>query len=229
VLRLSPPFGLLVLSSSVGGLSHALSFVSNNISVRASIVTAYDSGHTYEVTAGVGQFNGSYVPRYLEKIKAVEPSYRYQVVPSTILAASYSLVWNSLHVINGAPIECASCDAYLLTGGVILTTPFIPEGYDKYPLVNIDNAPATQVQFERGMAKADGFQDENCSVYGGSGNITLGMKVCINKSKAAEGSYVAGESTAKVCRSLADLIQDCTSAKTEQQIMHALNLAHSPT
>jgi hypothetical protein len=157
-------------------------------------VTAYDSGHTYDVTAGVGQFNGSYVTRYLEAIKAVEPSYKYQVVPSTVLATSYSMVWNSLHVISGAPIGCASCDAYLLSGGVTLTTPWIPQGFDSYPLVNVDNAPASQVQFERGMAKTDGFSDENCSLYGGTGNIKLGMKVCINKSKASEGSYVAGMS-----------------------------------
>ncbi|KAF2729382.1 hypothetical protein EJ04DRAFT_475754 [Polyplosphaeria fusca] len=162
------------------------------IFVRASVMTAYDTGYTYDVTAGVGQFNGSYVPRYLEKIKAVEPSYRFQIVPSTILAWSYSLVWNSLHVISGTPIDCKDCDAYLLTGGVIMTTPWLPEGYDRYPLVNIDKAPATQVQFKRGMDSSDGFTDENCSTYGSSGNITLGMKVCINKSKASPGSYVAG-------------------------------------
>ncbi|KAF2470127.1 uncharacterized protein BDR25DRAFT_152192, partial [Lindgomyces ingoldianus] len=159
--------------------------------IKATVVTAYDPVFTYKVTAGVGQFNGSYVSRYLDMLKNVTAEYPYQIVPYSVLQGVSSLVGNSMHVINAPKIDCPECDSYLLTGGVIMTTPWYPTGYSSYPLVNIDKVPASQIQFRRGMNSTDSFQDEDCDIYG-SKSFLIGIKVCVSKSKSYPGSIVAG-------------------------------------
>ncbi|KAF2267579.1 hypothetical protein CC78DRAFT_591957 [Lojkania enalia] len=159
--------------------------------IRASVVIAYDSGFTYDVTAGVGQFNASLLGPFFSMLKNIVPEYSHQIVPSTILSTTYSLIGNSMHVTNTQSVDCDDCDSYLLNGGVVSTTPWFPEGYNEYPLANIEDVPTTQVQFRRWMSEEDGFTDENCSTYGAEGFL-IGMKVCVSNSNAYPGSITAG-------------------------------------
>ncbi|KAF2122772.1 hypothetical protein BDV96DRAFT_639340 [Lophiotrema nucula] len=159
--------------------------------IRASVITAYDVTQTYDVTAGVGQFNGSYVSSYLDMLKGINPEYNYTIVPSEHLLNSYSLVGSSMHSMSVHPTSCQTCDSYLLPGGIYMTTPWPPEGHEEYPLIDINDAPALRVDFERGMDAKDGFTDEDCSTYG-SPPFLIGIKLCVSKSNAFPGSLVAG-------------------------------------
>jgi hypothetical protein len=169
----------------------ALNTVFDEIPVKTSVVVAYDSVTEYNVTAGVGQFNGTYIPRSIEQFHNITPEYPYQIVPFSAISSVYSLVGNSIYTTNARPISCDSCDSYLLTGGVIMATPWIPSGYEAYPLVNIDKLPAIQVQFKRTMNDTETFQDDDCDVFGRTGFL-IGIKMCVAKSKTLPGSMIAG-------------------------------------
>ncbi|ORY14471.1 hypothetical protein BCR34DRAFT_560515, partial [Clohesyomyces aquaticus] len=159
--------------------------------IKASVITAYDPVFEYDVTAGVGQFDGSYISKSMENLKNVSPGYPFQIVPFSVIATVYSLVSNSMLAINAAPINCDGCDSYLLTGGVMSATPWVPTGYDAYPLVNIERIPASHIQFRGGMSQEDAFRNEDCDVYG-SGGFLIGIKMCVAKSRAFPGSIAAG-------------------------------------
>lgn len=65
--------------------------------VRTQLVVVYDSVNSYNVTAGVGQFNGSYIPEYLKQFQDTNDGYTLSVLPySTTLTAS-NLVVNPMH------------------------------------------------------------------------------------------------------------------------------------
>lgn len=163
----------------------------NEEQVKASIVTAYDQVHEYDVTAGVGQFDGLYIPRYMEMLKNISDGYRPQIVPFSVLSTVYSLVENPMYATNTAPLGCDGCDSYLLTGGVFLATPWMPTDYDAYPLVNIERIQAIQLEYNGWMSQADGFRNEDCDTYGSKGFL-IGMKMCIADSRAYPGSIIAG-------------------------------------
>lgn len=172
-------------------INKCLDLFANEQPVKASIVTAYDQVHEYNVTAGVGQFDGSYIPRYMEMLKNLSDGYRPQIVPFSVLSTVYSLVGNPMYGTNTAPLECDGCDSYLLTGGVFLATPWMPTGYDAYPLVNIDRIQAIQLEFKGWMSEEDGFRNEDCDIYGSKGFL-IGIKMCIANSKTYPGSIIAG-------------------------------------
>ncbi|KAF4609463.1 hypothetical protein G7Y89_g15853 [Cudoniella acicularis] len=66
--------------------------------IRAvSLATSFDPIYKYNVTAGVGQFNGSYVISYLQHLQDLEPDYPYIILPYNMLAIAYNLVGNSMH------------------------------------------------------------------------------------------------------------------------------------
>lgn len=73
----------------------------------------------------------------------------------------------------------------------MMATPWIPNGYDAYPLVNIDKLPAIQVQFKRTMNDTESFLDGDCTVFGRTGFV-IGIKMCVAKSKSLPGSMIAG-------------------------------------
>ncbi|PVH96288.1 hypothetical protein DM02DRAFT_688314 [Periconia macrospinosa] len=159
--------------------------------VRTSVVTAYDSVTEYNVTAGVGQFNGSLVPRAIERFRNTTPDYPYQILPFSTISSIYSLVGNSVYSTNAPPIDCEGCDSYLLTGGVIMTTSWMPAGFDAYPLVSVGKLPATQIQFRRTIPESESFQNEDCDVFGREGFL-IGIRMCVARSKVVPDSVIAG-------------------------------------
>lgn len=58
--------------------------------------------------------------------------------------------------------------------------------------VVIHDAPGTQVEFSEGLISGDSFLEEDCVVYGSNDNI-VGIYFCLAKSRAREGSLMAGK------------------------------------
>ncbi|KAI9766721.1 MAG: hypothetical protein M1840_006365 [Geoglossum simile] len=161
--------------------------------VKTTLATAHDPIHTYDATAGVGQFNGSYVKPFFEKLQNPNPEYRYRVMPYSIHAIVYNLVVNSLYSTVSPPINCEgrNCDSYLLTGGLIMATPLPPTIYPSYPLILIHDVPASQLEFRRGLSDEDTFSEGDCTVYGSEGFL-IGVRFCVANSRVAHGSLIAG-------------------------------------
>jgi hypothetical protein len=114
------------------------------------------------------------------------------------MAMSYTLVGNSKQASIAGAIDksCEStdspCDSYLFTGGLSMTTPWAPTDYSPYPLINIYNLPATQIEFKRVVSNSHVFSDSECAVYGSDGTL-VGVRFCISEDPQIYGSYLAGE------------------------------------
>lgn len=148
--------------------------------VNTSIVTVYDTVHTYNATAGVGPFNASLVEPFTRRLRASAPAYPYEIVPFTYLAAVYFLVVNPLISTVASPVvTCLAgnqCVSYLLSGGLEMVAPWMPSGYDRHSMVRIDNAPAVQLDFW-GPAD-DGFLETDCDDFGKTG-FNIGIRLCM--------------------------------------------------
>jgi hypothetical protein len=163
--------------------------------VDTDLTTAYITTGTYNVTAGVGVFNGSYVRPFINKFQELNPGYQYTVVPYSLLAIVRNLVVNPMHSIVTQPIQCntAVCDAYLLTGGLVMTTPWPPTTQAQSPMVIVDPAPATQIEFQRGIPRVDRFEEGDCDIFGGEG-VLIAMRLCVAKSRHHSGQLISGSS-----------------------------------
>ncbi|KAI0872377.1 hypothetical protein GGS24DRAFT_18477 [Hypoxylon argillaceum] len=148
-----------------------------------STLTVYDTATTYNVTAGVGPFNGSYVLPFIDYLNTDFPTYPYNY-----FAPLYSLVNNPQWATLVDPLYCSgeSCFSYLLSGGLLMTTPWMPLGYTNYPLVKIDNAPSIQMEFQQTPLV---FDSSDCSVFGGPG-VQIGIQLCL--ADKSEGTLLAG-------------------------------------
>ncbi|PMD53218.1 uncharacterized protein K444DRAFT_703764, partial [Hyaloscypha bicolor E] len=150
--------------------------------LKTELIIEYDPVHTYEVTAGVGAFNGSYVHSFLEGLQSSQPGYVHTIAPFILMAMSYNLVGNPMQATIAESINksCGStdspCDSDLFTGGLSMTTPWPPMGYSSYPLINIYNLPATQIEFTRGIKNSHSFSNSECAVYGSAG-VLVGVRL----------------------------------------------------
>ena len=127
-------------------------------------------------------------------LRNLDPGYKLQIVPYSILGIVYSLVVNPMHTLVSPPISCSGgdCDSYLLTGGLVMTTPWPPTNFTEHPVVEVYNATAIQIDFERGFRPGDSFLDAaDCSVFGAEGFL-IGIELCVAESQVARGSYIAG-------------------------------------
>ncbi|KAK3393850.1 hypothetical protein B0H63DRAFT_505672 [Podospora didyma] len=158
---------------------------------QIAFVTVYDKTFSYPVTAGVGPFNGSYVRPLLDFMRSLQPDYPYDTLPYSYYAAAYNLVGNQMFSTSSPAKDCPTndCYCYLLSGGIIYATPWIPQGYEQYPLVKLDNVPSVQVDFAP-MPIGHVFSDSDCDVFGQNG-IQVGVRVCVNYS-ASSGALNAG-------------------------------------
>ncbi|KIW23718.1 hypothetical protein, variant [Cladophialophora immunda] len=161
---------------------------------RTRLVVEYESVKTYNVTAGVGEFNGSYIPEYLQQFQDTNAGYNYSVLPYSTVVTASNLVVNPMHSTAIDPVICASgrvCHGYLMSGGLIMTTPWPPTDYPSYPVVTIRDAPSTQIDFVRGIHNDTFVDSEDCLVFGADGFL-IGIKFCLARSQSAPGSLFAG-------------------------------------
>ena len=174
----------LLLSAKLKRGSHFL--------VRTSFITVYDTAVSYNVTAGVGPFNGSLVRPFLSYVSSLSPEYPFKVIPYSYYAVVYNLVANSMFSTVAAPLGCHGerCAAYLLSGGVIMATPWIPAGNDSYPMVKLDMVPSMQLEFSGQRSLA--FEDQDCESFGAD-DTRIGIRLCVAADSASAGTIQAGK------------------------------------
>ncbi len=163
-------------------------------SVQTSVDVAYTPVYTYNITAGFGPFNGSYVGSYISQLQNLVPEYKFSVVPYTVFGVVYNLVVNPMHSLVSPPIQCQgiNCDSYLMTGGLLMSTPWPPVTHMDLPSIELYNVPGIQIEFERGLPQEDNFVDsDDCSVFGADGFV-IGIELCVAESKVNTGSMIAG-------------------------------------
>ncbi|KAF4967229.1 hypothetical protein FSARC_5208 [Fusarium sarcochroum] len=165
---------------------------------NTSLVTVYDTSHKYNVTAGVGPFNGSLVPPFMRYIQSLAPEYPYHVLPYTYYAAVYALVANPLvsTVIDSSTWQGDDCISYLLSGGLSMVAPWIPVGHEGYPMVKIDNVTSIQLDFTERVDA--GFKDTDCNMFGQKGTI-IGVRLCVAQGATGPGSLRAGKTVRCTC------------------------------
>ncbi|KAH9208078.1 hypothetical protein DL95DRAFT_312540 [Leptodontidium sp. 2 PMI_412] len=165
--------------------------------IKTSSRTEYYPVYTYEVTAGIGAFNGSYVLSFLDDLQNSQPGYNSTIVPFNLIAMSYNLVGNPMQATIAEPVDdsCGGvtnpCDSYLFTGGISMTTPWAPTDHPSSPLINIYDLPAVQFDFKRDIGNIHVFLDNECGLYGSDGTL-VGVRLCISEDTKRAGSYLAG-------------------------------------
>ncbi|EXJ61433.1 uncharacterized protein A1O5_11749 [Cladophialophora psammophila CBS 110553] len=176
------------------GLSSAVWISGVVLFARTQLKVVYDSVSTYNVTAGVGQFNGSYIPEYLQQYQQTNTGYEFVVLPYSTVVTASNLVVNPMHATAIDPATCEGgmvCNAYLISGGLIMTTPWPPTNYPLYPVVTIPGVPSLQVDFVRGIHNDTFIDSTDCQVFGQQGFL-IGIKFCLARSQSAVGSLFAG-------------------------------------
>jgi hypothetical protein len=163
----------------------------NDLTVNTTLVTVYDSRHRYDVTAGVGPFNGSLVRPFMKYIHSLAPDYPYNVLPYTYHAAVYALVANPLvsTLIETPSCQKSNCISYLLNGGLSMVAPWLPAGYEDYSMVKIDIVISVQLEFTK--TEDTHFKEADCDIYGGAGTV-IGIRVCVAPGRRGYGSLRAG-------------------------------------
>jgi hypothetical protein len=155
--------------------------------VKTSVITAYNQTDTFHVTAGTGQFNGSFVESFLESID--------NVVPYWALASTYNFVTNPLFSAPSRPISCprrgTQCDSYIFPGGTYLMYPQPSLQPTADSTIIIYDAPGTQIDFALGIDASDQFLSQDCIVYGND-NSLVAVEFCLAMSQASKGSILAG-------------------------------------
>ncbi|KAL3477565.1 hypothetical protein BJX99DRAFT_257378 [Aspergillus californicus] len=181
----------LVLTFAIW-ISNIVLFANTSIGVK------YGSVFDYQVTAGVGQFNGSYVRPYVQLLQDRNPNYPWTIVPYSMQAIVYNLVINPIHSIGSTPSpvsECTEddprCDSYLLPGGLFTATPWPPTNHPEAPMIQMVDVPSCQVDFKAGLNEADAFLGEDCTVFGANATLAS-IKFCVSKSRTVNGSFAAG-------------------------------------
>ena len=161
---------------------------------RTQLVVVYESVMSYNVAAGVGQFNGSYVAEYLKQFQDIDSGYNYVVLPYSTLVTASNLIVNTMHSTAIDPVTCEDtrvCQSYLLSGGLIMTTPWPPINFTSYPVITIHNVPSIQIDFARGVYNDTFIDTRDCAVFGKAG-FTIGMKFCLARSNSTVGSLISG-------------------------------------
>lgn len=161
---------------------------------KTRLQLVYEPVKSYNVTAGVGQFNGSYISSYLQQYQNTNEGYAYTVLPYSNMIAASNLVVNPMQSTTIEPVTCEPdrlCQGYLISGGLMMATPWPPRDCPSCSAVTIQNVPALQVDYVHGIHN-DTFEDaEDCSTFGGNGYL-IGIKFCLAKSQSTAGALFAG-------------------------------------
>lgn len=153
----------------------------------------YQSRHSYDAAAGVGTFDGSLVGSYIQNLQQMQPDYPLKIMPYSTQAIVYNLLTNSLYTVVHPPVKCtkSSCQSFLMSGGTMLTTPWIPPGYTDPDVVVVKNTMCRQFDFQKGNFAENAFEDADCELY--SDNFTMiAMKFCVRRSSAGGNALAAG-------------------------------------
>ncbi|KAL3493909.1 hypothetical protein BJX62DRAFT_234763 [Aspergillus germanicus] len=154
----------------------------------------YESVSDYEATAGVGQFNSSYVSEYIGNLQAREGEYPYTIVPYWMQAIVNNLVTSPMHSVASEPVTACDghdCDSYLLPGGLVNSSPWVPTDHPSAPAIQIANVSSIQLDFRRETSQQDLFKTGDCNIYGAE-TSWVGIRFCVSTSHKVNGSFAAG-------------------------------------
>ncbi|KAK4445907.1 hypothetical protein QBC34DRAFT_306007 [Podospora aff. communis PSN243] len=193
---------LLLILTGLGGI--VLFF-------RTSLVVVFDTTHSYPVTAGVGPFNASYVAPFFQALRDLAPSYEFNTLPYSYYGPVHDLVVNPYYTTTTEPVDCQAavkddgadvCAAYILSGGLVLTTPWIPTGYPDHPQIVMENVPTIHAEFSA-LPAGKLFEEAECRLYG-SNRTRIGVKFCLSQSEPSRfdtGIFVCRDGVSKgVCK-----------------------------
>lgn len=150
----------------------------------------YDTGHTYPVSAGIGPFNASLVEPFMQRLKALAPSYKYSTLPYSYYGVVQDLVINPFYSTAAQPLYCEArshqdgaddCAAYLFSGGTVLSTPWIPSGFPDHPQVLMDNVSMIHAEFFPVAAEKHFDNSAECRLFG-SNSTKIAVKFCLSQS-----------------------------------------------
>jgi hypothetical protein len=152
--------------------------------VRTSEVIDYRPGFTFDVTAGIGAFDGSLVPPWIALSNGT--------ITPVMIEYETELLADAGYTINVEPVTCAaadpSCSSYLLPGGLSYITPWPPSSYEEYPVIEIFDAPALQVEIRDHISEP--FSLTDCSFFGDI-EYLIAVEVCVAQSVVYHGSIIA--------------------------------------
>jgi len=155
-------------------------------------VTVFDTATVYDVTAGIGPFNASYVGPFLEALT----SDGFTTVPYTYSSLVHNLITNNLFSTIAEPLGCErserdlDCASYIVSGGLGMVAPWTPLGNPDHQLVRIPEVPAIQVEFQ-GRSGEKTFNSDECVLFG-SNDTLIAAELCL--SVTSNGSLHAGKS-----------------------------------
>jgi hypothetical protein len=140
------------------------------------------------------------VVSYIRSLQSYQPGYPLEIMSYSTQALVYNLVVNSMHSIAQPPIACggSDCGSYLLTGGLLLTTPWPSIGYSSSPVIKINNVIGRQIEFKRNPGGVEDLQYQDCTAYGDNGTSIIAIKFCIAQNRPSDGASVAGKSATQV-------------------------------
>jgi hypothetical protein len=144
----------------------------------------YRPGVTFDVTAGIGAFDGSLVPGILASWGGT--------LPAGVISGDLELLADTEVTIRAEPVTCdaadPSCSSYLLPGGLNSITPWPPFIDEEYPVIEIFEAPALHVDIVGNVTES--FSSSDCSVFG-TAAVVLSVEVCVAQSVVSHGSIIA--------------------------------------
>ncbi|KAK4218445.1 hypothetical protein QBC37DRAFT_274751 [Rhypophila decipiens] len=166
--------------------------------INTSSISVYDTGLSYDVTAGIGPFTGSLVQPFIDLLQTRAETKSQTLVPYTFAHLVNLLVTNPAISTVSSPVSCTDdgkggCTSYLVTGGLESVTPWITPAqyYSDFTMARLDRVPSIQVDVSTLDAPKTGFSDKDCEIFGKYG-IIIGLKLCIAADPTRQGSLRAG-------------------------------------
>lgn len=142
--------------------------------------------------AGVGPFNASLLQPFRDRLHSLAPDYPYETLPYTYFAAAYTLVINPLVSVVAETRDCSDtmCMSYILSGGLEMVVPWVPQASPDHSMVMVKRVPSIQVDFTGPVG--DTFDAADCDVFGQSG-MFIGIRLCLEQVRLNPASIRAGK------------------------------------
>jgi len=133
------------------------------------------------------------VQPFKEYLHSLRPNYTYETIPYNYLASAYTLVLNPLFATVEKPQKCPNepCSSYLISGGLTMVIPWIPQRDPQYTMVKVKSAPSIRADFSGLIKEELSFEDSDCDLFGQEG-VLIGIRLCLKMNSAEPGMMKAG-------------------------------------